>query len=115
MFDFIYLWADVIWLPTAFLIVHKPHRWLALGFVICSMILMRLQAEMMIFVGYDNGIMGIMSSNVYSRGLVVSSIFYILFFIMAHYSKETKKVIFMAASLTIFFAIFVTNALVMLL
>ncbi len=115
MFDFLYLWADVIWLPVAFLIVHKPHRWWAVGFIICSMILIRLQAEMMVFIGYDNGIMGLMSSNVHSRGLVVSGIFYILFFIMAHYSKETKGVIFMAASLTIFFAIFVTFALVMLL
>ncbi len=115
MFDFLYLWADIIWLPTAFIIVHKAHRWLALGFIICSMILVRLQAEIMIFIGYDNGIMGFLSSNVHSRALVVSGVFYILFFIMAHYSKETKGVIFMAACLTIFFAIFVTTSIVMLL
>ncbi len=115
MFDFLYLWADILWLPVAFIIVHKHHRWWAVGFIICSMILIRLQAEMMTFIGYDRGIMGIMDSNVYSRGLIISSIFYILFFIMAHYSKDTKGVIFMAACLTIFFAIFVTTALVMLL
>ncbi len=115
MFDFLYLWADIIWLPVAFIIVQKEHRWWALGLIICSMILIRLQAEMMIYIGYDNGIMGLLSSNVHSRALVVSSIFYILFFIMAHYSKETKGVIFMAACLTIFFAIFVTTAIVMLL
>ncbi len=115
MFDFLYLWADVIWLPIAFFIVHKVHRWWSLGFVVCSMILIRLLAEFMIHIGYPHGIMGLMSSNVHTRGLIVSSIFYIILFLIAHFSAKTQGVVFMAACLTFFFAIFVIASLVMLL
>ena len=115
MFDFIYLWADIIWLPIAYFVVHKKHRWWAVGFVFSSMVIIRLIAELMIYIGYPSGIMGLMTSNVHTRGLAVSSIYYILYFIMAHYSPKTKGVIFMAASLTIFFAIFVTATFVMVL
>ena len=115
MFDFIYLWADLIWLPVAYFAVRKKHRWWTLGFIFASMVLVRLLAETIASIGYNTGIMGFMSSNVHTRGLVVSSIFYILFFIMAYFSSETRGVVFMAACLTFFFAIFVTASLVMLL
>lgn len=115
MSDFIYLWIDALWLPIAYVGVHKKHRWWALGFVACSMLLVRLLAETMTHIGYEHGIMGFMTSNVYSRGIVVSSLYYALFLIMAHFSPNTKGVVFMAACLTLFFAIFVTAALVMLL
>ena len=115
MFDLIYLWVDLIWLPIAYFITHKNHRWWSLGFIVASMVLVRLLSELMTFIGYSNGIMGFMSSNVHTRGLVVSSIFYVLFFIMAYFSSSTKGVVFMAACLTIFFAIFVTSSLIMVL
>ncbi len=115
MFNFIYLWADVIWLPIIFFTVHKKHRWWSLGFVISSMILIRLLAEIMIHIGYENGIMGFMTSNVHSRGLFISSFFYILFILVAHYSSDTRGVLFMAACLSFFFAIFVICSLVMVL
>ncbi len=115
MFDFLYLWADVIWLPITYFSVHKKHRWCAIGFILCSMILIRLQAEIMTHIGFDNGIMGLLSSNVHTRGLYVSSFYYILFLIMARFSQSTKRVVFLAACLTIFFLIFATAAIVMLL
>ena len=115
MFDYLYVWIDIIWLPIAYLTVHKQHRWWAVGLVLGSIILIRLQAEMMTYIGYGNGIMGVLQSNVYTRGLIVSSIYYILFLIMAHFSRKTQGVVFMAACLTIFFAIFATTAIVMLL
>ncbi len=115
MFNFLYLWADVIWLPIIFFIVHKKHRWWSLGFVISSMVLIRLLAEIMTYIGYENGIMGLMDANVHTRGLFVSSFFYFLFIIMAHYSSGTRGAVFMAGCLTFFFAIFVTGSLIMVL
>ena len=115
MFEFLCFWVDAIWMPIAYFIVHKKHRWWALGFVIISMILIRLLAEVMISIGYENGIMGFMTSNVHTRGIAVSSFYYILFIIIAHFSPKTEGVVFLAACLSFFFAIFVTVAIVMLL
>lgn len=115
MIDFILYWIDIIWVPIIFFGVHKKHRWWALGFVICSMLIMRIISETFLYIEYPTGILGIMTSNVYSRGLIVTSIFYMLYLIVAHYSSKTEGVVFMAASLTFFFAIFVTCSLIMLL
>ncbi|PCJ97014.1 MAG: hypothetical protein COA45_10350 [Zetaproteobacteria bacterium] len=115
MFEFLNFWVDAIWIPVAYISVHKKHRWWALGFVIASMILIRLQSEIMVYIGYGNGIMGFMTSDVHTRGIIVSSSYYILFIFMAHFSPKTEGVVFMAACLSLFFAIFVTAAFVMLL
>ncbi len=115
MFEFLNFWADAIWMPIAYFSVHKKHRWWALGLVIACMILIRLQAEIMVYIGYGNGIMGFMTSNVHTRGIAVSSFYYILFIIIAHFSPKTEGIVFMAACLSFFFSIFVTTAIVMLL
>ncbi len=115
MFDFLYHWADAIWLPIVYFTVHKKHKWYALGLVVACMILIRLQAEMMVYIGYGNGIMGLMKSNVHTRGLAVSGFFYVLFLAIAHFSPRTQGVVFMAACLTIFFMLFCTVAIIMLL
>ena len=115
MFDFIYSWVDALWLPIMYYGVHKQHRWYALGFVLSSMILIRLLAETIIYSGYDTGIMGLLNSNVYTRGIVVSCFFYIIFLIMSYYSQNTKGVVFMAACLSFFFMIFVSAAIAMVL
>ncbi len=115
MFNFLYLWADIIWLPIILFTVHKAHRWWSVGFVISSMILVRLLAEIMVYIGHENGIMGFVTANVHTRALLVSSFFYIIFIIVAHYSTGTRGVVFMAGCLTFFFAIFVTCSLVMVL
>lgn len=112
---FIYFWADAIWVPIAFFGVHKKHRWWAIAFVIASMTLIRLMSEIMMYNGYDNGIMGFLTSNVHSRGIVVSSFYYILFLIIAHFSPNTDGVVFLAACLSLFFSIFITTSIVMLL
>ncbi len=115
MLALVYYWIDLIWLPILFLGVHKPHRWWALGFVVSTMILIRILSETMHYIGFPEGILNVMTSNVYTRGVVVSSLFYILFLLLAHYSSKTEGIIFMAAALSFFFMIFVTTSVVMLL
>lgn len=115
MDDLIYRWIDILWLPIAFFTVHKRHRWWALGFIAGCMVMMRLQSELMEYGGYDHGILGLMTSHVFSRGLVTYSVYYMLFLIMAHYSPRTEGVVFMAACLSIFFMAMFTTVVVMLL
>lgn len=112
---FIYYWIDVIWLPIAFFLVHKKHRWWSIGFVVSCMVFMRLQVELMEFIGHPNGILKLISIDVNARMLVVYSIFYMLFLVMAHYSPKTEGVVFMGACLGIFFMLFVVSSLIMVL
>jgi len=111
----IYQWIDVIWLPVAFFAVHKPHRWYALGFILSCMLMMRLQIELMSGIGYDTGILSFMDSHIQNRVLVTYSIIYILYFVMAFYSPNTKGSIFMAASISIFFFVLFLSSFLMVL
>ncbi len=115
MLDSLYYWIDIIWIPVLFFGVHKKHRWWAAGFAISCIIIVRLLAEVLVHLGYPNGIMGLIEMNVYNRGIIVTSFFYILFLILAHYSRGTEGVVFLAACLTFFFMIFATAAIAMLL
>jgi len=115
MFEVLYYWIDIIWLPIIFLSVHKKHRWWALGFAVSSLIITHLLIETMVFIGYENGIAGLLTSHVKIRSLVVSSVYYTIFLLMARYSKNTEGVVFMAACLSFFFMIFVTTSIVMVL
>lgn len=115
MFEILYYWIDIIWLPIIFLSVHKNHRWWALGFAVSSLVITHLLIETMVYIGYENGLMGIIKAHVQTRSLIVSSAYYTIFLLMARYSKNTQGVVFMAACLSFFFMIFVTTSIVMVL
>ena len=111
--SFILQWIDLMWLPIGLASVHKPQRALSAGFFISCMIMMRLQIELMHSTGYSNGFTTLMTSDVSIRALVVYSLFYAIYIIMAVYSPKTTGTIYMAASISIFFAALFTSMIVM--
>lgn len=113
--DFVYQWIDVAWLPLALLMVHKPHRWLTLGFMLSSMLMMRLLVELMESTGYAYGFMPVLMSHVRTRALIVYSVFYVFFMIIAYYSPGSSKIVFLAASISIFIMTGVVATLIMVL
>lgn len=113
--NFILQWIDVLWLPVALVVVHKEQRGWALGFFLSCMLMLRLQAELLTFIGYPRGILFFMDSPVYQRGLIIYSLFYALYLIMAYYSPHTKGPVFMAASISIFFMALFTTMICMIL
>ncbi len=115
MFASLYSWIDIIWLPVIFWGVHKKHRWWALGFGVSCLIITHLLTETMVYIGREQGIMGLLDLHVHTRSVLVSSFYYTIFLIVAHFSKDTEGVVFMAACLSFFFMIFVTTSIVMLL
>ena len=115
VFDLLYHWIDLLWIPVFFFGVHKRHRWYAAGFAVGSIILVHTLSEIMVSIGYPNGIIGYMTSNVHSRLLITSSIIYSIFLLLAHFSSKTFGVVFMAASLTFFFLILLVGSIVMVL
>ncbi|MCK5385082.1 MAG: hypothetical protein KAJ29_05845 [Alphaproteobacteria bacterium] len=115
VFEFLYHWVDLLWIPVFFFGVHKKHCWYSVGFAIGSIILVHTLSEIMVSIGYPTGIIGYMSSNVHSRLLITSSIIYSIFLLLAHFSSKTFGIVFMAAGLTFFFLILVIGTIVMVL
>ena len=106
-------WIDLIWLPLGLLAVHKQHRLWAIGFFICSMVMMRMQVEFIESTGYANGFTGLIDMDVHSRGQLTYSLFYMAYIALAIYSPGTKGTIFMAATISIFFTAMFVSSFVM--
>lgn len=108
-------WIDLIWLPLAWLVVGKKQRWWALATIASCMVMMRLMAELMETISYPSGIIGLLAMPVEYRGIAVYNFFYMGYLILAYYSPRTYSSVFMAASITIFFASWLCFAFVMVL
>ena len=110
---FLLQWIDLLWLPLGLLVVHHQHRGWAAAFFIGCMLMMRLQAELMLSTGYNTGFTGIFEMDAHSRGQITYSAFYVLYIVLAIYSPDTKGTIFMAASISMFFAALFTSMIIM--
>ncbi len=108
-------WIDLIWAPVVFFIVAKKHRWYAVGFVLSCLMVMRMQYELIAVSGF--GTEGIpnfaMDSHPYIRGLVCYSAIFALFIVLSLYSKKTDPIIYMAASISIFFMALISTSVIM--
>lgn len=114
--SFILQWVDVLWLVVAFFFIHKEQRLLSFAFFVTCMMMMRLQVELMTSIGYENGLIGFAPDlSVFSRGIMVYGFFYTGFILMAHYSKGGRNIIFLGASLAVFFLALFVSTIVMVL
>lgn len=113
--DNIYHYIDFVWLPVTFLVVHKGHRLLALAFVLTTLVTFRIQVELMEWTGYGTGFLPIMESSIFARGMVIYSVIIMFFLLLAHYSPNTKQIVFFAASLSIYILAFCLSMLLMIL
>ncbi len=115
MSAFIYQWIDLIWLPIGWFAVHKRHRWYILAFLVTCLVTFRTQLELMNGIGYPTGILSLMNSPLHTRGMIIYSIIFTLFLLLAHYSPGTRGVVFLAASISIYIFAFCVSMVVMLL
>ena len=113
--NIILTWIDVIWLPIAFFVVHKDQRWMTLAFFLSCFFIMRLQIEMLVSLGYPTGFLPLIKWPVQYTGLGVYSLFYAAYILMAYFSPGSNKHIFLAASISIFFAAILTSMVFMVL
>lgn len=112
---FILQWIDVIWLPLAFVCVHKEQRLMAVASIFACMLMMRLETELMTYGGYERGILPVMNSYIFYRGLVVFSVFYMAYILISWFSPASKGYLFLATSLSLFFGATFVYAVVMIL
>jgi len=113
--DLLLNYIDFIWLPIAIFVVHKEQRLVTAAFFISCFIMMRLQIEMMISVGYPTGFLPLINAPVQITALIVYTLFYVVYLALAYWSKDTNKHIFLAASISIFFAAMLTSMVIMVL
>ena len=111
---FILQWIDVIWLPIAWFVVNKDQRWWSIALVGSCMLMMRMQVELMVKIGYPHGMLPFYDAHVFARGVITYSIFYVAFILLAHYSPNTKGALFMTGTISIFFLALLFSTLVML-
>lgn len=111
----IYQWIDLIWLPIGWFAVHKGHRWYMLAFLVTCIATLRTQTELMDGIGYPAGILHLMDSPVRTRGLITYSVIFTLFLLLAHYSRGTRGIVFLAAALSIYIFAFCLSMVIMLL
>lgn len=106
-------WIDLIWLPLALLAVHEHQRGWTLAFCLSCMVMMRLQVELILSTGFTSGFTGLFTMGVHSRAQVTYSVFYVIYIALAVYSPKTQGAIFMAATISMFFAALCTSMIVM--
>lgn len=112
---FLIQWLDLIWLPVGLFVVHKGQRICTASYFIGCALMMRMQIELMASIGYANGILPLLTSSLFMRGLVVYTIFHVLFLIMAYFSPRSDKHVMLSATISIFFAAMFVSMIVMLL
>ncbi len=111
----IHAWLDLIWLPVALLTVHKGQRIKSSAFVLSCILTLRLQVEIIEGMGFKTGILGFLDSSLYHRGLVLYSLFIMLFLLLSWFSPNTKGYLYLAVSISLFFMAFTASSFIMVL
>lgn len=114
MGQFLYQWLDMVWLPLAWFVVAKHHRWLMIAFIIVCGMTMRTQVELMESTGFEKGMLPFLDMPLLTRGLLGYGIIIGLFLILAHFSQRTDRIVFLAASISIYIFAFCANMIFML-
>lgn len=115
MIHTIYPYIDLIWLPAALIVLHKGQRLWATGFFVMCFGMMRLLVELIESIGYPRGILPIMDTPLFLRGLITYSVFYVLYILLSFFSPGGFTSVFIAASISIFFMASITAAIIMVL
>ena len=108
-------WIDLCWIPIGLLAAERGKRLFTAAFTGACVLLLRLQVELLRGIGFSNGFLGFMKSDILMRGMVTYSFFILLFLVLAHFSHGGYKSVHVAASITIMIAAFCVSTLVMVL
>ena len=109
-------WADALWLIVAVLIPRRHmHRVYAVSYVLACLFMLRLQVELMFDLGHPAGFLPLLDSFVLWRGMVAYSVIHGLYFALAWFSSGSRNIVFMASSISLFFAGLTLSSLLMVL
>ena len=103
LIPYVKLWGDAVWLPVVLIVMHKAQKLMAAIFVAFSMLMLRMQNELLEEIEFPNGLTGLIEMSSLHRGMIVFAIGTFIYCLLSYISPRTKGAIYMAASLTIFF------------
>ena len=114
MLDTIYQWLDLFWIPIVFLVLPK-HQWVeALVVIICSVIMMRFQIELVEDLGFEEGFTGFLDFDPYKKALVTYSIIIMAYIVgMLILNKHNWRA-HLVLSFSVFFNAFIISSIVLL-
>ncbi|MEM6812266.1 MAG: hypothetical protein AAF549_07345 [Pseudomonadota bacterium] len=109
------LWLDLLWLPVVFIFLTKRY-WLKATLLIISCIFtLRMQVELMESIGYPTGILPFLDIHALFRGYIVYGLFIFAFIALSIFSKYENGYVYLAASISLYFASFILSTGVLLL
>ena len=113
MLEFLLHRLDFLWIPLAFLFLHKEQKWKGVLFILACMLTLRLQVEFFVENGTETGLMPFLNSNVLYRGYIIYGLFIVGFLGLGHISKKTDPFVYLAAGISVYTVALCVSSLVM--
>lgn len=107
-------WIDLAWAMPVIAITPPRHRFIAVGYILCCMIMLRLLIELMESLDFEHGFLPWMDATPWYRGQMVFGVGHLVFMGIAFISAEKERATFMAAAITVFFGASMLALLTML-
>ena len=98
------------------MVVVKRRLWAkTIIFILACVFSLRTQIELVEMIGSRTGILNVVSYDIYDRGLIIYGVFIAAFLLLAFFSGGSRKVVFMAAAISIYIFAFCTSMIALLL
>ncbi len=111
--DLLVNWLDFLWIPLALIFLRKDQKLKGILFILACMLALRLQVELMVETGYEQGFLPFFTFPVLYRGYIVYGIFIFAFLLLGHVSKERNSFVYMAAAISVFIIAFCASMAIM--
>lgn len=100
--DFLIQYIDALWLPLVYMAARPDQRPYALGYTFCCMLMLRMLTELMEQLGFPEGFLPFLHSDVFHRGLVTYGVFQLIYLALLMLSPNAKGSLLLAGSIMIF-------------
>ncbi|MEM8833738.1 MAG: hypothetical protein AAGB32_04275, partial [Pseudomonadota bacterium] len=102
MVQFILSWLDLLWIPATIFMTPRRYWVKALFLVVCCIITLRLQVELMGEIGFPTGMLPFLTYPALYRGYVVYGVFILFFLSLSAFSKKEHAYIYLAAAISLY-------------
>jgi len=115
IFQTLFQWIDLLWVPVALIVLHKGQRLASVLYILTCALTLRLQVELMDSIGFSEGILPVIDMPLYTRGLIIYSLFILIHLALSYFSPRTDRFVYMAYIISLYIFAFCVSAGFMLL
>ena len=114
MLNLLLSWLDLIWIPIAFLVTRRRHRFFAVAFMVLCSLTLRLEVDLIRSTGYNDGFIPFLwSGDVHPRAIVVYAGFSALYLLLLYAAPRAPWVLALSAGIVLYIAAFSVSMFVM--